>query len=685
MVLTVILTVTLLLTSLTFAGGGKKEVIPAQMILDASLSEVSTTFDTPKANLEVARSREFIFGHDKFLLSSIVDKKSQQAYMVSTDAQGKVWIAKPKIEGELIDRMSQMKPGETVTVGIWAMYFSPEEELRQIPSKYPDVPFDEDYYPALGADVSPEVLDAIDADIEEINLRANEEAVQPVVDFLRSTGSTILYVSKYAPTVDAELSKEDIYKLARLPEVESISLPPGESELFMSQAHVNIRAEGVWAEGYNGGMSDGSSGYTQTRVAVVDEGVDFGHENLAHANGGTFQNRTPVGWHGTAVAGCIASNHFWNTGIAPGTLILDANCYDPNPLTKWALAKDATEWALQAGADVISLSRGFCEDGSYVNDYCKYFDHVAYVHHILPVCSVGNERYIDEDCEDSKQTYVASPANAYNALAVGGIDDQGDLNWNNDKIYWMQNEECPGLGGCCQNADYEGYTMEGSSGGNPVDGREKPEVCAPAVNIMTTLGGPDYPDHVFREATGTSFAAPQVAGIAAMLIEKDSMLRYRPSVLKAIIMASAIHNVVEPTKVIDDFEGVGTVDAYAAYECVKKGNYASIGRSNDDPFEMIQFYAQAGQKVRFVINVRAHTPQDGFQDYGFWSDFDFMIYYIPMPQWIRFYSPLSKYDDTNPWEIIEFTAPISGTYKARIWAERFDYYYDTVAAAWYIW
>jgi hypothetical protein len=209
---------------------------PLPMVLNASLSEVSTVFNIPKANLEVAGSREFSFGDDKFLLSSIVDKKSKQDYMVSTDEQGKVWIAEPKIEGELINYMfcSQLKPYETFIVDIWAIYVSPEEELQQIPSKYPDIPF-VGYYPAVGANVSREVLDAIEADITEIQVRANKEAVQPVVDFLQSTGGTILYVDKYASVVSAELNKEVIYKLARLPEVASISLPM-KVEPFMDSA-----------------------------------------------------------------------------------------------------------------------------------------------------------------------------------------------------------------------------------------------------------------------------------------------------------------------------------------------------------------------------------------------------------------------------------------------------------------
>lgn len=714
MVLAVVLTLTLLLTGLALAGGGENEVVPAQMVLDASLSEVSIAFDTPKANLEVAGSREFSFGANKFLLSSIIDKNSKQAYMVSTDEQGKVWIAEPKIEGELVDHMSQMKPNETVTVSIWTIYVSPEEELWQIPSKYPDVPF-EGYRPALEANVSPEVLDAIEADITEIKLKANEEAVQPVVDFLQSMGSTILYVSKYAPTVDAELSKGDVYKLARVAEVESISLPE-EIEPCMNQAYWNINADDVWQEGYDGGMSDGSGSPTgtQTKVAVVDLGVDFGHLSLDHANGGTFEDKTASGDHGTAVAGCIASNDDDYTGIAPGTKILDANYYHWWPPSRWSEMKQATDWAITAGADVINVSSGWPKDGECDNDCCKYFDHIAFEHNRLTVCSAGNKRYTDEYC--NVQHYVESPANAYNVLAVGGIEDKGDLNWANDEIYWMWHETCPGPGGCCY-APHLGYTVEGSSGGNPIspkrpgdyylpliNDRHKPEVCAPAVDIMTALAGTD---NDFGEWTGTSFSAPQVSGIAALLIEQNPSLKSKPALLKAIIMASAIHNVVpnnpydpddpaDPADPFDrnkragypqdDYEGVGTVDAYAAYECVNNnwiwnGNKAEANL----PFE-ITFFANAGETVRFVITWEAHTDYHGTGYYELCADLGLEIKGL-------YWSSLGLSNSVDSaWEIVQFTAPYTGNYRARVTAYNHGYGdpwtfngEEYIAAAWYCW
>jgi subtilisin family serine protease len=659
-VLAVVLTLTLLLTSGAFAGGGKKEVVPAQMVLDASLSEVSTVFDIPKPDLEVATSREFSFGADKFLLSSIVDKKSKQAYMVSTDAQGKVWIAEPKIEGELIDHMSHMKPDETVTVSIWAIYVSPEEELWQIPSKYPDVPF-EGYLPALGADVSPEVLDSIDADIEEIKLRANDEAVQSVVDFLQSTGSTILYVSKYAPLVSAELSKEEVYKLARLPEAESISLLNEEPEPCLDTAAYTINADDVWDEGYDGGMSDGS-GHRQTKVAVIDKGIDFTHDALQHANGGTRPDSEVLDAHGTKCAGCVASIDDTYKGIAYGTKLLDANM--------WWLGDfvSACDWAHGQRADVYSCSYGWGRFGSWNTYECKYFDHIAYVWWRLPVFAAGNK--------DLFTAYVASPANAWNVLAVGGIDDKDTEDWADDEIW-------DGIifGSCWKNPK------------TPHGDREKPEVCAPAKDITTTTL-----EDEFDEVDGTSFAAPQVAGIAAMLMEKDSggVLTYFPILTKAIIMASAIHNVDNdfPGGDLgfpgegpdDDDDGVGTVDAYAAYECFSSDR----GRLWVDwkegyslsPYSL-EFDAVAGETVRFVITWYAHTDYSGSSYYGdgLCADLGLEItgtgYY-----WGEVtFGESHSYD--NAWEIVQFYPPYTGTYRATISADAWTGWGEYIAAACY--
>jgi hypothetical protein len=666
-VLAVALTVSLLLPSASFAAGGGNEGVPAQTVLDASLSEVSTVFDIPSEDLEVAASRVFTFGDDRFLLSSIVDKGSKQAYMVSTDGEGKVWIAEPKIEDELIDYLAQLKSDETIVVSIWAIYVSPEEELWQIPSKYADVPF-QGYRPALGANVSPEVLDAIEADMAEIKLRANKVAVQPVVDFLQSVGAEIVYVSLLAPVVDVELGKDGVYGLARVPEVKNICMPDG-AELGLDAAAQTIIADEVWDEGYDGGGTDGMFGQSkyypyqyQTHVAVIDSGIHFTHPSLDHADGGTYEDMTPQLDHGTQVAGCIASAHDLFKGVAYGTQLLDANYFFAWPPSDWSRVKIVSEWAYENYVDLYSLSSGWITNGQWNNDYCRYYDHIAYEWHRLPVCCAHND--------GRTSGWVRSPGNAFNVLTVGGIDDDNTPNWNDDEI-----------------ADF-------SSWRNPIDGREKPEVCAPAVDITTTTPGEFEGDPAFTTVSGTSFATPQVTGIAAQLIEQDQSLVYWPELTKAIIMASAIHNVVpntieydeDPDVVyhpsfypVDKFEGVGTVDAYAAYQCVNEGDYICTWRPNDDPFYIAQFQVNAGQKVRFAINWLAHTDYNGSGDYGLCADFNLRVC-SPITV-ISYYSV----SDTNPWEIVEFTAPLTGTYKARVTVPRFESDYEWVAAASYIW
>lgn len=88
-----------------------------------------------------------------------------------------------------------------------------------------------------------------------------------------------------------------------------------------------------------------------------------------------------------------------------------------------------------------------------------------------------------------------------------------------------------------------------------VDGRELPQIVAPAKNIEADGFVGD----------GTSFAAPSVTGTAAQLLEKDSLLDSWPEALRSVLMVGAdedVHGVrLDLHDGVDDRDGAGLLDA----------------------------------------------------------------------------------------------------------------------------
>jgi len=132
----------------------------------------------------------------------------------------------------------------------------------------------------------------------------------------------------------------------------------------------------------------------------------------------------------------------------------------------------------------------------------------------------------------SSVSYVKPPADAYGILTVGGVDTLG--NW------WEQ-----------------GLQTSGSAVGLPDDGRIKPELVAPASGVYVI----DVDDTISRYyyGNGTSYAAPLVAGIAALMLQVHPEYRGDPDTIISILQQSA-SNYSSP----NDTMGYGIPDAYQA-------------------------------------------------------------------------------------------------------------------------
>ncbi|MFJ7060412.1 type VII secretion-associated serine protease mycosin [Streptomyces microflavus] len=232
------------------------------------------------------------------------------------------------------------------------------------------------------------------------------------------------------------------------------------------------------------------------RVAVVDTGVDVKNPQLAaaadvkagrnlmrkdlkDANGGKLERgkengTTDTVGHGTKVAGIIAAREAKGTGftgLAPDATIIpiQQNDADGNG-TAETLAQAIRYAADTAKADIINISQDTADALEPTPLLKQAVDH-ALAKEIVVVASAGN----DGMGGNVKPTY---PASYEGVLAVASSDR------NNERAYFSQ-------------------------GGGFVG------IAAPGVDMISTVpGGGHCADN------GTSFSAPYVAGVAALIKAK---------------------------------------------------------------------------------------------------------------------------------------------------------------------
>ncbi|MEG4520292.1 MULTISPECIES: S8 family peptidase [unclassified Microcoleus] len=262
-------------------------------------------------------------------------------------------------------------------------------------------------------------------------------------------------------------------------------------------------------------------------VAVVDTGVDYTHLDL---DANIWQNADEIpnnridddrngyvddirGWdfasgdnnpmdekflrngqlfgHGTHVAGAIAAerNGFQITGVAPNSKIMPVRVLPTvgfgNPINVAA----GIRYAADNGANVINYSAGGWFPSREIDDAINYATNKG----VVVVMAAGNDGF-------SEPGYPARYADRF-GIAVGGIDINGRM----DQLF-------------------------NRAGSQPLD-----YVVAPGVDIFSTT-----PDNTYKTYSGTSMAAPHVAGVAALLLNANPNLT--PAQVEQILTATANPN-----------------------------------------------------------------------------------------------------------------------------------------------
>jgi len=288
-------------------------------------------------------------------------------------------------------------------------------------------------------------------------------------------------------------------------------------------------------------------------VAVIDSGVDASHPELA---GRILDTESFVGGsardslgHGTFVAGIIAAgveNGIGIAGLAPSAELLVAKVVTSSRTIPVEAEAKAIRWAVDNGARVINMSLGAIRDPLDPNrdGFSRLeSDAIAYAvsKGVVVVAAVGNA----DQAPYSPWSYANYPAALPHVLGVSAITEAGGVPKfsNRDKIY--------------------------------------NDIAAPGREILSTFPRPltaRFPACAdqgysacgpgeYREAQGTSFAAPQVTAAAAVLLGTRPTLR--PEQVTTILQRTAVD--ADPTTGCplclpgrDELSGWGQLDVAAA-------------------------------------------------------------------------------------------------------------------------
>ncbi|MCL6604465.1 MAG: S8 family serine peptidase [Paenibacillus sp.] len=238
---------------------------------------------------------------------------------------------------------------------------------------------------------------------------------------------------------------------------------PAEQSQWNFQA---VKPVTMWSKGYTG---------TAVKVAVIDSGI-YAHPELAIAGGVSTVDYTTSynddNGHGTHVAGIIAakSNGAGIVGVAPSVQLYAVKSMDSNGDGTLQDVLEGIDWAIQNHMDIINLSLG----SAYSSDSLKDIVDQAYAAGIVLVGSAGNS--------GAGTNTINYPAKYDSVIAVSAIDVNQ------------------------ARADFSSTGVEN-------------EVAAPGVDIISTAPGGGY-----AKVSGTSQAAPHIAGMLALMKQENPLL-----------------------------------------------------------------------------------------------------------------------------------------------------------------
>jgi serine protease AprX len=324
--------------------------------------------------------------------------------------------------------------------------------------------------------------------------------------------------------LSVDLPAKQLDKLADIP---GLTITPD------APVHVSGYSSGqLWP--YETGLSKGWSGPdapmpgTAPTIAVLDSGIqpgraDFGNRLLASVNLSTLPGNSAGDGrgHGTFVAGIAAGAADGYTGATPQANLVSVDVMDDNGVARTSDVIAGCQWVLANKARynirIANLSLHSATPSSFTTDPLDKAVEKLWFGGVVVVAAAGNY-----GSPTGPSGVLYAPGNDPFVITVGAIDIGGTKNRNDDF-----------------NAPWSAY-------GRTADGFLKPDLAAPGrymvgpVPVGSTLAVQRADKIVapgYIQLSGTSFAAPAIAGAAAQILAKHP--DYTPDQVKGVLMVSA--------------------------------------------------------------------------------------------------------------------------------------------------
>ena len=285
-------------------------------------------------------------------------------------------------------------------------------------------------------------------------------------------------------------------------------------------------------------------------VAVLDTGIDAAHP--AFAGGGlqlitrnfTTESDDDLNGHGTHCAGTIFGRDVAGTriGVAPGVRrALIGKVIGGGAGTKDLL--DAMKWAVDQGANVISMSLGF----DFVGYRERLADHFGYAAQAATSAALEAYRSNVRMFDQWMALNSAQAAIGKSAMVVAAAGNESRRNGAN--AYEVATSSPASAAGVVS----VGALFEGGGGLDVASfSNTGPRIAAPGVSVVSA-----WPGGGLRALNGTSMACPHVAGCAALFWDEMAQSPVQPTPDRVIgrLTANAEHSGVFVNGI--DFADIG--------------------------------------------------------------------------------------------------------------------------------